>query len=278
MDRFCEFFKKNIRIILAILLSVVFVQKVYSEKEWAIEESQHFIVYYKNASDMFLNRLIERAEGCYRDIAEEFGFFRRNPWLWEDRAEIYVYDTREEYLSETGMSAWSSGCARPRIKEVYTYSGSGRFLDYTIIHELTHLIFSEFTGGVDLPLWFEEGAAVYMERKGEAHKLKSKIKQVLERNKFIPLADLMGLASVDLDKERDAFDLPVGDNYIELFYLESWSVVYFLIKEYDIYEFKQLVRNLKAGRSFKDSVLRTYRDFRSLKELEKEWKSYYLGT
>jgi len=63
-----------------------------AEEEWRAKKGEHFIIYYKNAPDEFLNKINDKAEEYYNKIAADLGFTRYDFWLWENRASIYIYD------------------------------------------------------------------------------------------------------------------------------------------------------------------------------------------
>ncbi len=274
MDKFKRIFPKNLKIYLVTIIVFSFFSQVYSQ-DWKKQESNHFVIYYNNASQKFLDRVLERAESCYRKVAQELGYFREDPWLRSKKALIYVFDNKEKYLDETGMPEWSQGSSLPLEKRINTYAGAYPFLDYTIIHEVTHIIFAEFLGNKRAPLWLEEGVAVFMERRDSALKLKEKMADLIRKDNYIPFEKILSLDFDGLDKERNPSEEIQAISFVEKFYLQSWSMVYFLITQYDIFEFRELVGNLRESRGFKESFLRTYRNFIDLEEFENKWREFY---
>ncbi len=267
-----SFFSKSIGVY---LIAILFFLLGVSGEDFRVEKSFHFIVYYNNCKRSFLDRLIREAEDAYTEIAEELRFFREDPWVWERRAKIFIFDSKEDYLKETNMPSWSGGCARPLEKTIYTYSGSYKFFGYTLIHELTHLVFREIIKKARVPLWLEEGVAVYMERKREASSLVRLMGRLIRENKVIPFEEFLDLEFADLDKERSPQDELRGLSYVEKFYLQSFSLVYFLIKKYDMYRFTSMLRKIREGDTFSESFSSTYRILRSREKLEEEWRDFY---
>src|SRR4030042_4577876 len=113
---------------------------------WNISKSTHFIIYYKEAPQRFIDQLIDKAEGYYNDIADNLGFRRYNFWLWDNRAKIYIYDDAETYQAATKQPAWSYGCANVQDKVISTFINSKVFFDTILPHETGHIIFREFIG------------------------------------------------------------------------------------------------------------------------------------
>lgn len=267
--------KRYPSIIVVIVLSFVFVANAIAAQEWLTRKSIHFIVYYKKCSQSFLDKLISQAEKNYKDIASELRFFIDEPWIWEERAKIYVYDNKNEYLQSTGMPEWSVGSARPFEKTVYTYAESHKFFGHTLTHELTHLILRQFIGRKSIPLWFEEGVAVYMERRKNPAAANREMRKLIKNDQYLPFDDFFNMQFYDLDKERNPEEDLRGLNLVDKFYLQSFSMVYFLIKEYQPYRFSILLRKIREGKRFEEAFPDVYRAFKDTARLEKKWKEFY---
>ena len=267
------FLRKDIVLFLGVFLFLV--SNSFAEQEWKIQKSTHFIVYYNNCSDSFLYRLIDRAETVYREITQELRFFRDEPWLWDKRALVYVFDKKEDYIDYTDMPSWSTGCARPFEKTIYTYSESYEFFQHTLTHELAHLIFREFIGKVSIPLWLDEGVAVYLERLEESSSMKIASARLAREGLYMPFNQFLKLNFKDLDNQANIQQDSQEFNAVGRFYLQSFSIVYFLIKEYDQYKFTQLLRKLKEKKGFEEAFLSTYRAFKNIEEFERQWIRFY---
>ncbi len=276
MEKTEGFRGKHLKVFIAFSFICLLMPGLFSDDlGWKIEKSAHFIIYYQNSSKDFLDKLEDRAEDAYRGIADELGFFRDQPWLWDKRASIYVFDSKQEYLAYTGMPEWSGGSARPYEKKVFTYAESYKFFESTLVHELTHLIFHEFIGKDSLvPLWIDEGAAVYMERLKKSGFLKGGIEAMVKEGKVIPFKEILRVSSKDLDIDSNR-ENPVSKAYVDRFYTQSWSMVYFLIKKYDLYRFKQFAREMRRGMDFEKSFYRIYSGLKNPEEWEKQWEEFY---
>ncbi len=129
--------KRNIIFLCAVfmLFKIAFAQDADG---WNISKSTHFIVYYKKASEDFIQQAVNKSEDCYTMITDIMGLTRFDFWLWEERAKIYVYDTLADYVSATGQPKWSAGFAIPKEKRICTFAGPSGFFDNLLPHEMGH--------------------------------------------------------------------------------------------------------------------------------------------
>lgn len=232
--------------------------------DWNITKSTHFIVHYKNAQEDFLERLIERAEDYYNEIADDLGFRRFDFWLWDKRAKIYIYDDAQEYQAATGQPSWSAGCALVNEKIIKTFPYAQGFFDTILPHEMGHIIFREFVGFYNyaVPIWLDEGVASYQEnlRRAIANRI---VKEAMEENSFI---DLEKLSNFSPQSFRDS-------RLVSLFYAESLSIIDFLIKEFGSDNFVLFCQNLRDKKNLEAALRSTY-PFSNIKELDRTWQRY----
>jgi hypothetical protein len=254
---------KRLILILAIL-SLSWPFALAETDKWKVSKSTHFIVHYKNAQEKFVERLIEEAEDYYNKIADELGFRRYNFWLWDNRAKIYIYDNAQDYQSATGQPAWSSGCAMINEKIIYTFAYAHGFFDTTLPHEMGHIIFREFVGfnNYAVPRWLDEGVASYQEKgmRAIADKL---VKEAIKNNNFINLERLTGMNP----------QLMSDTGLVNLFYMESLSLIDFLVKEYGSDNFVLFCQGLRDKQDLERAINYAY-PFRNIKELDKGWQKY----
>jgi hypothetical protein len=248
--------------LLIFLLTISFASA--KDDNWLTTKSTHFIVYYKNAPEDFLDQLIEKAEDYYDKIADDLGFRRRNFWTWSNRAKIYIYDDASDYQSATGKPAWSSGYAIPELKIIHTFPYAANFFDTILPHELGHIIFREFIGNDNrgIPIWLDEGVASYQENL-KYRRAASLVKEAIKANKFI---DLEELSSLNPQKIED-------NEVVNLFYAESISIIDYLIKEFGKDDFIFFCQNLRDKRDLKKAIAYVY-PFRDLEELNYAWEKY----
>jgi hypothetical protein len=85
--------------------------------------------------------------------------------------DIFVYDTREEFFGALGPGAreWTGAATYPDLRTVFMWlqGGSGSFLETTLVHEVTHVVFNDATANPfhEPPKWLNEGLAVWSERR-----------------------------------------------------------------------------------------------------------------
>ncbi len=211
-----------------------------------------------------LNELAERAEEYYDSIAKGLGFNRFNFWTWDNRAKIYLFDQQQDYQAATQSSGWSAGQVRINNKLIQSYIGAPGFLHNILPHELAHIIFMEMVGfnNPAIPLWLQEGVATFHEK--EIYSAKARLAQHIQQDNYIKLSDL------------SRFDLKrADDQQVELFYLESYSLVKYLITEFGTENFVLFCQYLRDKRNLMSALTRVYA-FKNLDDFEISWKQYIL--
>ncbi|MFH1655109.1 MAG: peptidase MA family metallohydrolase [Candidatus Omnitrophota bacterium] len=254
------------RILIASLIILFSYASVFClEEGWHERKSTHFLIYYKDAPDDFVEEVLDAAEDYYQKITRELGFTRYKYWLWDDRAKIYIYEDADDYHSTTGKPKWASGHAVYQFKTIFTYPLASGFFDTLLPHELGHIIFREFVGfkNSNVPLWLDEGVATYQEKSKRwgADKL---VKKAIKAEKFIPLDELTKINNL----------IPLEKDKVDLFYNESVSVVYFLISKHGRYNFMTFCRALRDGKSLDRAIDYAYTRFNDLDDLNKVWYRY----
>jgi len=231
--------------------------------------SDHFIIVSdKTTSQQYLYKMKDLAEYFYKTLTQEFRFIRDEPWLWKNRAKIFIAKDRSEYVKSYGCPEWSNACVDYQGKTIFTYPQQKDF-SLILSHELTHIIFREYLGKAQLPLWLDEGISVYMERKYEKKLDDEKLillKELIKSKKYIKLSELSGLTLEGLKAK------PKG--YVDMFYLESFSVVNFLVKKWSRYKLSNFFKFLKDGYNVNEALCKAY-NLRTLEALEEQWIKFY---
>jgi hypothetical protein len=227
--------------------------------------SDHFIINYTQESEDYIYKIKEDAEYLYRKITEEFGLVRNRLWTWENRAKIIIAKDRDEYLNSFKCSSWSGACVDYHNRIIYTYPSQENF-SFILSHELTHIIFREYIGYGKLPLWLDEGMATYIEYSNsfQARLIVSLIKQLISENKYISFAQINNIYSLS------------GGQDVELFYNQSFSMVYFLIGRFGRGCFSEFLSYLKEGSSLEDSLRKAFGGIENIQSFEEHWKKFYL--
>jgi len=252
------------RIIFVIFVAVAFMNTTVHAAEWKEYKRQHFIIYYKKAPFDFVETVARAAEQYYVEITRNLGFTRYKGWSWDDRAKIYIHNDADDYVQAGRQAGWSQGTASPREKIIRTFPSAHGFFDSTLPHELGHIIFREFVGfKAQVPVWFEEGVAMYQEKakRWGAH---DKVRKAIEEGTFKPLKEL----SITRLRHGTNMDL------ITLFYAESASVVNFMINEMGDQRFVHLCRKLKDGKPFSWAIDEVYSRLENVDDLNDAWVKY----
>jgi len=232
--------------------------------KWNTAKSTHFILYYKNAPQEFIERLTDKAEEYYNRIADDLGFSRYNFWLWDNRAKIYIYDDARDYQLATGYPRWSGGSAVVENKVIQTHPACEGFFETILPHEMGHIIFREFVGFNNnaIPLWLEEGVASYQE-KLKYSMADALVREAINKNNFMTLEKLTNL-NVPSAMDKDT---------AKIFYAESFSIVDFLIKGFGKDSFVVFCQNLRDKKNLERAIASSY-PFSNIQELDLAWQRY----
>jgi hypothetical protein len=88
--------------------------------------------------------------------------------------DIFVYDTRDEFFGALGPGAreWTGAATYPAIRTIFMWLGGGpsSYLETTIVHEVTHVVFDDATANPfhEPAKWFNEGLATWAEQQSAA--------------------------------------------------------------------------------------------------------------
>lgn len=237
--------------------------------QWEEEKGDHFIVYHVNNA-RFAGKIIRRAEKCYDRIASDLGYPRHtNFWQWDDRVKIYVYPTEGEFQQAMGYPHWSKGIANYTKKEIVTYAWSQGFLDALLPHEIAHLIFRDFVGFEgEVPLWLDEGVAQWAEQKKRALAKEAALFLIRNHQYF----SLDELTTLDVRGSSD-------NERVHYFYMQSVSLVDFMIRKYGPRSFTEFCRQLRDGKTLNGALRHAYPpSLGDLQKLEERWIKDVLGT
>lgn len=242
-------------------------------QQWHEDKSEHFIVQYTTEdSDQWVRRVLYKAEEYYSQIAEQIGYPRYTKfWTWEDRVRIIIYADQTEYITSTGQPIWAIGGVQRddglfSTKKIVSFKQEDNFINSVLPHEISHLILHDYIGAKNrLPVWFDEGLA-----------------EIFEENKAVKadqfLRDYFKKGNTPLNfEEFHPFEVrrEVNPLKVSLFYIQSVSVVDFMIKKYGNHKFSHFCKKLSEGNSFEESLQSAYLGtIDSITMLEKKWLTY----
>ena len=275
-----------------LFLWLVFFSGIVSRKpcaqEWREIGGEHFIVYF-GQDEKFAKDVSEKAETYYGRIATDIGYPRYSEfWTWEKRVKIYIYPDHDSFLKATGQPKWSQGMADYRNKRIVSYAWSRGFVESLLPHEMAHLIFRDFVGfRGEVPLWLDEGVAQWAEEPKRGQ-IKAYARHLYANDQLLSVVDMMKLdvrrvtendrlyirSSKTKQNEAGVLFLS-GDTLINTYYLQSASLVGFLIERYGSDNFAEFCRQLREGKSLEEAFRFSYpTHIRSVSDLEERWREY----
>jgi hypothetical protein len=259
-----KFRQAAICICFVVLLFSTTARAEMSTAGWNCSKSAHFIVYYKNTPENYITGLIYKAESYYETITSELGFTRYEGfWTWDNRARIYLFENRKEYLNASRQPDWAGANANVVTREIYAYVDMENFTERILPHELGHIIFREFIGHRRrLPLWVDEGIVSFLEKDLKKERL-SIAREAIKTRAFLELHELGNAGMGNMPDPG-------------LFYAEAASIFEFLFKAYGQDTFVEFCRDLKQLRSdqgWEEAFLNAYK-FKDMEEFSGKWKEF----
>jgi hypothetical protein len=228
---------------------------------WARAESANFRLMHKNTTE-FAEQLVRAAEMARASAIDKWTGGGKSDWT--PACEMYLYATAADYAKATGKAADSPGHA------TYKAQGGaivGRRLDLraddpnllagVVPHETTHLVLGDLFADAPLPRWADEGMAVLAEPPARVDRFNRTLHSSRRQGRLVPLEKLFAKSEYP-----DA-------TLITIFYVESVSVVDFLVAEKGPQVFVQFVRDVtKLG---VEAALQKHYDCRNLTALQDRW-------
>lgn len=252
------------RIIILFITILSLTPSAHAKEKWEEYRARHFYIYSKDAPKDFIRSVEEAAEEYYDEITRNLGFTRYKGWSFDDRAKIYIYADKEDYLSSSKQAKWSHGVAYAKEKVIRTFPSAHGFFDSTLPHELGHIIFREFIGyRTPVPSWMDEGVAMYQEkaRRWGADKA---VKKAIGEGRFMSI-EALSLKRLTGSTEKEV---------VQLYYAEAASIVNYLINELGKPRFVKFCRKLKDGQPFYQAFFSVYQRFKTMKDFNKRWLEY----
>ena len=138
--------------------------------------------------------------------------------------DIFVYDSREDFFGALGPGAreWTGAATYPELRTVFMWLGSGSsgYLEQTMTHEVTHVVFQDATANpFHQPAhWFNEGLAVWSERQ-TASGHEANVRSAASAGRLLAF-------------EGIAESFPIGSEAARLAYDEGATMVQMIIDKY----------------------------------------------
>jgi len=242
---------------------IIFSSHAYAQNAKELR-SEHFIITYPSDAEGYVYKIKDDAEYFYRKITQEFGLIRDKLWSWDERTRILIAKDKDEYLKNFSCPSWSTACVDYRSRIIYTYPMQKDFSSI-LLHELTHIIFREYIGYNQMPLWLDEGMATYLEFRDTAQCriLVATTKKLIEGNKYIKFKDINSMYSIKSDVDTS------------LFYTQSFSMVYFLKERFGRDDFAEFLSALHSGSTVDEALSKAFRVIENTESFELYWKKFY---
>ena len=274
--------------ILSVFVYSVLVAYNSFAEDWQEAKGDHFIVCFMQ-DRKFAEDVLGKAEVYYERIATELGYPRYSEfWIWDKRVKIYIYPDHQSFIKATNQPNWSHGMADYRTKQILSFAWSQNFLESLLPHEMAHLIFRDFVGFKgEVPIWLDEGIAQW-EEETKRSEMKNMVKQLYDEDTLLSLKDMMKLRLMEirdqsktyilstLTKKGEKASLILGtDNLITIYYIQSVSLVGFLIEKYGSTSFADFCRELRDGKSLDEALRSAYpTHLQNVNDLERKWREY----
>jgi hypothetical protein len=227
---------------------------------WKMISWEDITIFWYQGDSSFAQELVIAAQDATYRLADYTGAHLKEP------LSLYIYANSRDL--QEGMifpQEWTGGVAFTRYNTL-AIAIAPTNLDWgmkTIAHELTHMIVGQITINPygDLPVWLEEGLAMYVE--GEMEPMFAAIfDKALAENSLISLRSLSSPFSAYADESA-------------LSYAESYSAVEFLINSFGQDKMLELLNTFKQGSSYDDALLAVYGH--DISGIDTLWRKYLYG-
>jgi hypothetical protein len=138
--------------------------------------------------------------------------------------DIFVYITHDDFFGALGPGAreWTGAATFPTIRTIFMWLGGGSssYLETTMTHEVTHVVFQDATANPfhEPAHWFNEGLAVWSEQQSaDAHV--AAVRSAADSGALLAFGGI-----------SESF--PIGDSAARLSYAEGATMVQMIIDRY----------------------------------------------
>jgi len=217
-------------------------------------------IYWYEGDRAFAQELMAMAQQALTRLTEDIGAYLERP------IELYIYaDAQDLQGAMIYPQEWTGGVTFTRygviaigISPVNLYWG-----ERAIAHELTHLVVHQMTLNPysSLPTWLNEGLAMYAE--GE---LEPVYRELL--NGAITEGNLISVQSLSSPFSAYAAEASLS-------YVQSYSLVEFLIGDYGRGEMLELLNTFRQGSGYDEALEKVY-GF-DMDGLDTLWRGYIIG-
>jgi len=195
-------------------------------------ETPHYVIQSDHSPEV-AQLIASHQEALFRELYRRMGKIKPNPMT--GRFKIKVFQGHMRYLQELGFGAMGSQGLYMHEKDLLAAWGPPEFLDVvleTLRHEGTHQFVMNFIGS-DIPIWLNEGMAVFYQhsrfKNGQLELGKVPPKRVMRLQEAIKAHDTISLGRMlRMSNFEWLGAVNVGGSHAGLQYDQAWAMVHFL--------------------------------------------------
>ncbi|HRK61155.1 MAG TPA: peptidase MA family metallohydrolase [Candidatus Omnitrophota bacterium] len=226
------------------------------EKSFDTVEEEHFLIKYSGNQNEYEGfELKTMLRDTYREIAKELAHYLNH------KTTVLFYDA-DKFHAAGNLAHWIGGLYDGKVRLPVHPRGFGeKQLRAVARHELTH-VFLDDLGKKKTPIWLHEGFAVYQQNKIEPLPVAS-LRVLKDESNLIPLHSLFNPTVFESHKN--------DEQWMGLFYMQSYDVVDYIIGRYGVFYLKQMAIKFSEEKNAEQVISETLKI--SIEKLEKEWKA-----
>jgi hypothetical protein len=208
-----------------------------------VPQDGELTLFWYTGSDSFARELMDACQEGLARLTQDIGTYPKRP------IKIYIYASDSDLKGAMiSSNEWSGGVAFTDFG-IIAISISPSELDWgkkALVHELTHLVVRQatFSPYGQLPLWLDEGLAMYNEG-GLDPVLRSYLEEAILKDKLISVRSLCSPFSAYSEKAY-------------LSYAQSYSLVEYLLDNYGQDKMLDLLALLKQGNTYDEALTAVY--------------------
>ncbi len=234
-----------------------------SSDGWSVAATVNFRIHYYAKSAELAEQAARAAEQARTDVQRKwFGA----AVAWDAPCQLYLYANREDYSRYTGIPAHVPGrstinCDGSRVilRRIDLAGDNPTMLTAVLPHEVAHTVLAGQFGVHQVPRWVDEGMAVLSEPRRQIDRLLRELPRHRQESGLYSVRQLVQLQ--DYPERR----------YVGVFYVQSVSLVEFLVGARDPRTFVRFVRDGLQG-GYETALEKHYGwDFA---ELERRWRRH----
>jgi hypothetical protein len=246
---------------LIIIIIQLFTPMMSSASKYVETSTSHFVFRFHSQDKKVMKSLIDDAEALRGEIVKDLGID------FKEKTKVCLAPSIRKYqeIQPGGeIPSWSAAVAYPSLNLIIIQSPratkrKGIDLRKILKHEFTHIALGRaFSRREKIPLWLNEGLAMYESREWDFSRVSTITRAVLT-DSLIPLSEITLWFPFEADKA-------------ELAYSESFYLISFLISQYGKESFHRFLKEYSGGKGLKDVLREVYGI--KWEEFEKKWRNY----